>query len=460
MSKRPFRTSIFIFRRDFRLTDNIGLIKALEQSNIVIPIFIFTTEQILKNEYKSNKCVQFMVKSLRELNEELNKKGSKLNFFYGDVIKNLSNIIKNNDADAIFVNADYTPYSKERDKNIEVLAKKMGCEFKSYEDILLNPIGTILNGQGDIFVKFTPYFNKAKNIKIDVPSKNSYSNYAKKIIRHKNEEFKKIYDENKDYLAPGRSSGLQILRNIKKFSKYNNERNVLSVSTTNLSAYIKFGLVSIREVYYTFKNNLGNTNDLIKQLYWRDFYYNIADKYPHVFSSKGALKPIYNKIKWNNSKVFIDRWCSGTTGFPIIDAAMTEMNTTGFMHNRARLIVASFLVKILLVNWKVGEKYFAQKLVDYDPCVNNGNWQWVAGSGADAQPYFRIFNPWAQSKKHDPECIYIKKWLPILKKVDTKHIHEWNIYNTEYDIDYPKPIVEYSEYKERALVAYKQIYKK
>lgn len=460
MIKKTYKKSIFIFRRDLRLDDNTGLINALELSQTVIPIFIFTNEQIIKNDFKSNRCVQFMVKSLKELDYELSKIGSRLNYFYGDNVKIIKNLIKSNNIDAVFVNKDYTPYSRTRDNELKDLAEKNGCEFKIYEDVLLNPVNSILNGQGEIFVKFTPYFNKAKIIKIDKPVKNTNTNFSKKItVDFKNNEFNKIYEESKDYITPGRKAGLLILKNIKKFGSYNNTRNDLETNTTNLSAYIKFGLVSVREVYHSFKAELGNSNDLIKQLYWRDFYYNIAYKYPHVFTENGALKPIYNKIKWNNNKSMIEKWCKGKTGFPIIDAAMTEMNTTGFMHNRARLIVASFLVKIMLVNWKIGEKYFAQHLTDYDPCVNNGNWQWVAGSGADAQPYFRIFNPWAQSAKHDPNCVYIKKWLPVLENVDNKHIHDWENNYSSYKVSYPKPILDYKECKSKALAAYKKIYK-
>lgn len=458
MVNKKYTNSIFIFRRDLRLEDNTGLINSLKESNYVLPIFIFTKEQVIKNEYKSDHCVKFMTQSLSDLDTSLQKIKSKLNYFFGDNITCLKTILKNMKIDAIYVNKDYTPYSIERDKKIEDLCKKNKIDFNSYEDILLNPVMSILNGQGTIFVKFTPYFNKANKIAVNKSKTNTFKNYCNYIKKSNLKDH--IYYKNlkDDAIIGGRTIALNILNNIKTFKTYNKNRNDLSYETTNLSAYIKFGCVSIREVYWAFVDTLGKSNDLIKQLYWRDFYYNIAFVNPFVFSKNGALKSKYNKIKWDNNLQKFDAWCNGITGFPIIDSAMTQMNKTGFMHNRARLIVASFLVKVLLIDWKWGEKYFAQKLVDYDPCVNNGNWQWISGSGADAQPYFRIFNPWSQAKNHDPDCVYIKTWLPKLKNVDNKHILEWDIYYKDYTNLHPKPIIDYSEEKDKALTAYKKIY--
>jgi deoxyribodipyrimidine photo-lyase len=456
---KKYNTSIFIFRRDLRLDDNIGLMEALKQSKIVIPIFIFTSDQILKNDYKSDACVKFMVECLDDLNLNLKKQKSKLNYFYGDNAKVIKQIIADKEISAVFLNQDYTPYSVARDEEIKKLCEKEKVDFNSYEDILLNPVNSIKSGQDEIFVKFTPYFNKASKIKVADPIKNKYSNYSKNIkFSFETKKFKSLFDKKVEVdIVGGRKNAIVILKNTKKFKNYNKERNTLITPTTNLSAYIKFGSVSIREVYYCFKKDLGNSNDLIKQLYWRDFYYNIVYNKPFVF--KGALKERYNKIKWNTDKKKLDLWKNGQTGFPIIDAAMTEMNKTGFMHNRARLIVASFLVKIMLINWQEGEKYFAQKLVDYDPSVNNGNWQWIAGSGADAQPYFRIFNPWAQAKTHDAECEYIKKWLPVLKDVPNAKILAWDVCYVEYpNVKYSKPILNYADQKKKALAAYKKIY--
>ena len=233
---------------------------------------------------------------------------------------------------------------------------------------------------------------------------------------------------------------------------YNDDRNKLPLETTQLSAYIKYGCVSVREVANAFKT----IDSLYRQLIWREFYAHILNDYPYTLY--GPLKEKYQNIKWSTSKPHLNSWKEGKTGYPIVDAAMTQLNTTGYMHNRGRLITACFLIKTLLINWQEGEKYFATKLTDYDPASNNGNWQWVASTGADSQPYFRIFNPWTQSKDYDPECIYIKKWLPQLETVNNKHIHKWDEHYKSYEnVKYCKPIVDYKEQREKAIEMYKQI---
>jgi len=452
--------SIFIFRRDLRLDDNKGLIEALKNSQIVIPIFIFTPEQLDNNKFKSDNCVQFMIDSLEDLNLSLKKKNSRLFYFFGKPVDVIKNIINNVEIDAIYVNMDYTPYSINRDDMIKKLCDKNDIQFNSYEDILLNPVGSIITTNQNIYTKFTPYFIKSSKIKVDEPLKNKYTNYYNKNNKIKNEykgDIHKFYEYNKDIAYKGgRTNGLKILKNIDDYKDYNKKRNILEYKTTGLSAYNKFGCVSIREVYYSIKKELGNNNDLIKQLYWRDFYYNIMWKYPETYSKKLALKDNYNKIKWNSNNIYLNKWKEGKTGYPIVDACMREINTTGFMHNRGRLIVGSFLVKTLLLNWEQGEKYFAKKLIDYDPAVNFGNWGWVSSIGADSQPFFRIFNPWNQSEKYDPECNYIKYWIPELKSVENKHIHNWDKYYNEYDVDYPKPMVDYKLQKDLALKMYKK----
>ena len=450
------KISIFIFRRSFRLHDNTGLINSLKESKKVIPIFIFTPEQIKKNSFKSHNAVQFMIESLEELNLELKKKKSKLYFFYGKQHKVISKLKKNLDIDAVYVNKDYTPYAVKRDKLIKKTCEKNNILFKEFEDILLRPIGSTKTSNG-VYQKFTPYFRASSINKVNKPIKNTYKNYYKKEIENEyKKNIHKFYEKNDDILLKGgRKNALKKLNKIEKFKKYNDERNILSLSTTHLSAYIKFGCISIREVYYKLKEKLGNKNQLISQLHWRDFYYNICFYKPHVIGN--SLKEKYDKIKWENDSKLFKKWKKGKTGYPVVDACMTELNTTGYMHNRGRLIVASFLVKILLIDWRKGEKYFATKLTDYDVSVNNGNWQWVAGTGADSQPYFRIFNPWTQSKKFDLDCKYIKKWIPELESVDNKDIHQWDLKHGNYDNIYIKPIVDYKKRRQLALDTYKKV---
>jgi deoxyribodipyrimidine photo-lyase len=463
---KKYLRSIFIFRRDYRLNDNKGLIECLKSSDTVIPIFIFTPTQLINNKYKSSNAVQFMIESLEDLDKSLKKKGSKLYLFYDEPYKVIDKLLSKLDVDAVYVNKDYTPYSEKRDNSIKKVCGIYDCEFIQIEDLLLNPISSIVNIEGNVYTKFTPYFNKAKKIKVDKIQNNTMSNYIKKLPKNitvYNGNYHKFYTYNENLLLKGgRANALKILKKIPQYKDYNKNRNILMYNTTRLSAYIKFGCISIREVYSVFKNKLSSNNDLIKQLYWRDFYYNVGYNYPVIFSKKGNLKPNYDKVKWDNNKTYYNKWKEGMTGFPVVDACMREMNCTGFMHNRGRLIVSGLLIKILLVDWKLGEKYFSQKLIDIDPSVNTGNWGWSSGSGADSQPYFRIFNPWLQSKKYDPECEYIKRWIPELKDVEPKHIHQWFIYYTEYkeykNINYPKPIVNYTEQKQKALKMYKKIY--
>lgn len=444
--------SVFIFRRSYRLKDNIGLNNALEKSKTVIPIFIFTPEQIINNSYKSDNAIQFMIESLNDLNEQLKNNKSKLYYFFGEQHKIIEKIIKKLNINSVFVNQDYTKYSVERDLKIKKTCEKYNVNFESYEDILLNDVKSILTGKS-VYKKFTPYFNKASKIIIKKPKTVNGNYYNKKI----DFEFNKSlinYNHNKNIqIKGGRKEGLKILKKIIEFKNYNEKRNDLTYQTTLLSAYIKFGCLSIREIYYEIINNLGKKNNLIKQLYWRDFYYNIAYEYPNVF--KGPLKLKYSKIKWNNNIKYFNAWKNGKTGFPIVDAGMRQLNITGYMHNRARLITSNFLIKILLIDWRKGEKYYATKLIDYDPSVNNGNWQWSSSSGADSQPYFRIFNPWLQSEKYDKNCEYIKKWIPELKNVENNKIHKWyKFYNNEYI----KPIVDYKKQKIKSIKMYKKLF--
>jgi deoxyribodipyrimidine photo-lyase len=252
----------------------------------------------------------------------------------------------------------------------------------------------------------------------------------------------------------GRPEALQLLsRAVRTIHNYNAIHNDLSLQTSELSASIKFGCISIREAYKAFHDKPG----IIRQLYWRDFYANIMYEFPHVIGH--SLKPKYDKIHWHHNSKLFDAWCKGETGYPIVDAGMRQMNTTGYMHNRARLIVASFLVKTLLIDWREGEEYFAQKLTDYDPSNNNGNWQWISGGGADSQPYFRVFNPWRQAAEYDPTCEYMKKWVPELKDVPEKDLLKWDTKHVHYkDVQYPAPIVQYQSQREQVLKLYASIF--
>ena len=447
--------SIFIFRRDLRLYDNIALSEAIKQSDIIIPIFIFTPEQIINNKYKSNNAIQFMLESLDDLNHNLKKLSSKLYLFFGEPHKIIEKLIETMNVETIFANRDYTNYAKKRDAKISKICQDHNIPFNLYDDYLLQKPGTVMTGSNTPYVKFTPFLHANKTISVSVPVK---INFANKLFNGKiNNQYKYNINNYNEYLAfhGGRKNALKILNNIIEFKTYNKKRDDLTYQTTHLSAYIKFGCVSIREVYHTIKNKLGKNNKLIDQLYWHDFYTLISHYYPHIYN--GAMRQKYNKLKWSYDTDLFNKWKKGLTGYPIVDAGMRQLNTTGFMHNRARLITSSFLIKILHINWQEGEKYFATQLIDYDPAVNNGNWQWSASTGTDSQPYFRIFNPWLQSKKHDPDAEYIKKWTPELSNVPAKDIHNWADSYKNYKINYPPPCVDFDIEKQKTLKMYQQV---
>lgn len=444
--------SLFIFRRDLRLQDNTGLIAALRNSEEVIPSFILTPEQLKLNDYRSDNAVQFMFNSLRELDSELKKKRSKLYLYEGKpekIVERLSNKIN-----AVYVNMDYTPYSNSRDEEIARICKEKNIEFHTFHDCLLTEPNEVLTDSNKPFTIFTPFYKKAKNKNIPYPATNNLENYSKKSYGEKDIEILKKYSTKINesiFRKGGRQEGLNLLNQIKNKISYRKERDIPSIEgTTGLSAHNHFGTISIREFYHKVVDTLGKDHQLISELFWRDFYTHIAFNYPSVFGKE--LKEKYRKLKWAYDKEKFNAWCKGKTGFPIVDAGMRQLNQTGWMHNRVRMIVASFLTKDLHIDWRWGEKYFAQNLVDYDPAVNNGSWQWAASTGSDAQPYFRIFNPWSQQKKFDPECKYIKRWIPELEKYNSKEIHQW-----QGDNSYPSPIVDHNIERKKALEMFKEI---
>lgn len=454
------KKSLFIFRRDFSINDNISFIECYNKSDKILPIFIFTPEQVVKNKYFSSNAFQFMLESLDSLDIELKLKyKSQLHYYFGDNIEILKKIKKEYDYQDIYFNMDYTNYAIKRDNLIKEFCNKNNIGCYSLENYLLNPIGTYLKEDGKEYQKFTPFKINAIKTKIQKPINKIYNKNKFDKIKYKFllKNLDKYYEYNEKLaLKGGREYALKILKNIKDFKNYDKIRNILIKNTTNLSPYIKFGCVSIREVYYSFLKNLGIKSGLITQLFWREFYYYLCYYNKHILNGE-SLKREYDKIKWKNDKKLYNAWKEGKTGFPLVDAGMRELNETGFMHNRARLMTSSFLIKILQSDWKWGEKYFSNKLLDYDPSVNNGNWQWSSSSGADSQPFFRIFSVERQTERFDPECLYIKKWLPELNDVPPKDIINWSTKYKEYsNIKYFKPIVDYKKMRLNTLKMYKK----
>lgn len=459
MASKKYRNSLFVFRRDLRLEDNTGLIRACSLSENVIPSFFLYNDLLDpdSDKFRPN-LIQFMYESLADLSGQLEHKGAKLNIFYGkSLLKEFEKTVKENEIEAVFVNEDYTPYAIRRDSRLRDICRENGIDFHSCFDYLLTGPGDVLTREGKPYKVFTPFFKAASLFSIDEPSKNNYKNY--KYLNGNKKDLTPLGGlfEKNQYLSQkgGRSEALPKLKKIKKLNNYKDIRNFPYVDgTTGLSAHIKFGTVSTREVYWSVRKQLGKDSQLIMELFWRDFYAHLSYFFPYVFGH--SFNPKYENIEWEGDKQKFNAWCQGETGFPIIDAGMRQLNTTGWMHNRVRMIVASFLTKDLHIDWRWGEKYFASKLVDYDPCSNNGGWQWAASTGADAQPYFRIFNPWRQQEKYDPEAKYIKIWVPELKSLSAVEIH-----NPEkgslFASDYPSPIIDHKTEAAKGKEIYKKI---
>ena len=444
---------IFIHRRDLRMVDNTTLNLVSEKFPAVIPIFIFNDQQIKSNSYKSDNAVKFMVESLEELQDAYD--GS-LRFYEGKELEILDNIFKSNpDVRAVAFNEDYTKYSMTRDNNIRKLAKKHNVEVITAEDYTLLPTGSILTSSGTVFKKFTPYYRRAISVDPRASSTIKPRNISSHSLRGPSVytgSLSKFHDSSINLIEkPGRRAGLEILKEIRhnKWSQYEFKRDLLSYDTTHLSPYNKFGCISIREVYEAIVKS-KNYSSLLRQLIWRDFFYNLSKANPSIYnkSRNGLANP---PKKWVKNAKLLRAWKEAKTGYPIVDACMTELNTTGYLHNRGRLIVSNFLSQILLQDWHEGEKYFAKVLYDYDPAQNSFGWQISASvSGTESRPPSQnIYNPWTQSKKYDPSAEYIKKWLPRLSDLSSSKIHNWA---KNYDESlHPAPIVNYEAQRQKNL---------
>ena len=452
---------LFIFHRDFRISDNKGLIEASKKCKNLHTCFIFTLDQVTsKNKYKSENSIQFMIESLKELEKTINENNGKLHIFYGEQISILNNLIKNLDLQGIYFNKDYTPYAKNREEKTKNLCLKNNIECESFLDYYLYEPGEIVTSTGGYYKKFTPFYNDVLHKKVMPISKSKINNFSK-INKSFSFDFdldsaiNKFINVNNNILVNGgRTNALKKLKQLKTNQKnYGVDRDIFSYETTRLSAYLKFGCISVREMYFNLKEN--NFRELLRQLIWREFYAHVLHAYPEVIN--GSYQTKFKKIKWKGTQRQLRLWKDGKTGYPLVDACMNEMNTTGYMHNRGRMVVANFLIKVLLIDWREGEKYFAQKLTDYDVASNNGNWQNISSTGVDMNPYFRYMSPWIQSKKHDPNCAYIKKWVPELKTVSNNDIHNWDSSYSKYKVSYPKPIVDFTTQTKKMLEMYESV---
>lgn len=464
--KKLYELSLYIFRRDMRLVDNTALISASKNSKNILPAFFFDQRQVdkSKNEYFSSNCVQFMCESLIGLDKDLKVKSSRLFMFYGDLYDNIEKLVKITKAQAIYLNEDYTPFSIARDKKIKEICESLKIDFHSNEDLMLQNIKAVLPDKGIFFKVFTPYCNSAFLHKVRDVDSYEVTNFVASdydISSHpkllKENTFDGLLDKlNMKYndgveIKGGRNEGVKIINNLIPFKDYKNLRMFPKIPSTRLSAYLKFGCVSVREFYHALKNLFGPQHELIRQLHWRDYFMKVPYYWPYVIG--GSFKPECDHIKWEAEEEHIQAWKEGMTGFPIVDASMRCLNNTGYMHNKLRTVVCSFLVKDVLADWRIGEKYFANQLVDYDMSLNNGGWQWTASVGTDAQPEPRVYNPAMQSEKLDPDCEFILKWIPELNDVKVPHIHNWEKFHYLYKniVNYPAPIFSHHIQKEKAL---------
>lgn len=421
------KVNVFWFRRDLRLEDNTGLYHALNSGLKVIPVFIFDTDILNQLEDRKDKRVDYIHQALQAIHKDLKKYNSGLYVYYGTPIEVFKKIIQDFNIDTVFSNRDYEPEAIQRDRQIADLLLKHHIQFRNFKDQVIFEKNNILKNDLSPYTVFTPYSKKwkenLKNIEIVPVNRDGFANYEgpSAIISLKDIGFEKT---DLDYAEP------KLHKDIIDF--YGEYRDFPAMDrTTHLGIALRFGTISIREcVQYAVKHNEVWLNELI----WREFFMQILYHFPSVVHH--CFKKKYENIVWRNDEKEFKAWCEGKTGYPIVDAGMRQLNETGFMHNRVRMITASFLTKHLLIDWRWGEAYFAGKLLDYDLAANNGNWQWAAGCGCDAAPYFRIFNPYEQTKKFDKNTQYIRKWLPE---------------------DYgEEPIVEHTKARERALKAYKE----
>ena len=431
------KINVFWFRRDLRLEDNHGLFEALQSDKPVLPIFIFDKD-ILNELPKDDARVSFIYENLQLMQKKLQKENNtSIAIFHGKPKSVFKQLIEDYSLDSVFTNHDYEPYALSRDKSIETLLASKNINFKTYKDQVVFERNEIVKKDGTPYKVYTPYSRvwidtfKREGIRFynsEMLLKNTFKLPKTPMLKLKDIGFTEAQVKIEDYKV---STTL--------INEYEETRNFPSKeSTSKLGSHLRFGTVSIRKIVNKAAKQQNNT--FLKELIWREFFMQILWHFPHT--CKNSFKPQYDNIKWRNNKLEFEKWCNGETGFPLVDAGMRQLNETGFMHNRVRMLVGSFLCKHLLIDWRWGEAYFALKLHDYELSSNIGNWQWVAGCGVDAAPYFRIFNPTTQITKFDKQHEYLKKWVPNFQ-----------------ELTYPAPMVDHKMARERCLKVYKDAVK-
>lgn len=425
------------FRRDLRLEDNAALYHALGSGNPVLPIFIFDRNILDDLEEKADRRVEFIHNAIIKVQQQLIGMNSSLEVFYGFPEDAFKKLLHKYDVQSVFANHDYEQYAIDRDKTVAELLSSHGINLNTFKDQVIFDKNEVMKGDGKPYLVFTPYSKRWKATLNDFylhsyPTQKYFNNFYKQSVQQI-PSLKEMAFEATGDTFPSKSFRDELIK------LYDKQRDIPGISgTSRLSVHLRFGTISIRAL----ARRARELNEIyLNELIWRDFYHMILWNMPHV--RKGhACKPEYDNIKWRNNEKEFDAWCNGTTGYPLVDAGMRELNATGFMHNRVRMVTASFLCKHLLIDWRWGESYFAKKLLDYDYAANNGGWQWSAGCGCDAAPYFRIFNPRTQAEKFDKDLTYIRKWVPELDS-----------------LEYPQPIVDHEFARKRCLQVYQDALK-
>lgn len=437
MSNKP-EINVFWFRRDLRLNDNHGLYQALKTNKPVLPVFIFDKNILDKLEKPLDLRVQFIHQTLETIHQSLQITGSGLRVFYSNPEQSFNELAEEFSIDQVFTNHDYEPYALERDSKIEELLKSKGVGFKTYKDQVIFEKSEVTKDDETPYTVFTPYSKRWKaKLLLDPIGSFPSEKLINGFFQHTPNStisLEQMGFKFQDYQFPSIEFPTPII------NRYSEQRNFPAVrGTSRLGIHLRFGTISVRSLA---KHAIGKSEVFLNELIWRDFYHMILWNFPRV--GKGlSFRKAYDDIEWRNNEADFEKWCKGNTGYPIVDAGMRELFNTGFMHNRVRMIVASFLTKHLLIDWRWGEAWFAQHLLDYDFASNNGGWQWAAGSGCDAAPYFRVFNPALQTEKFDKEGKYIRAWVP------------------EFDsLQYVQPMVQHEFARKRCLETYAKTLKK
>ena len=427
------KITIFWFRRDLRLEDNAGLYRALSESKNVLPIFIFDKD-ILDELPKTDARVYFIYNIVSDINKSLKNIGGGLKVYYDTPFQAFNRLLQEYDVASVYTNADYEPYATNRDQQIANLLAEKNISFKTYKDQVIFEKEEVLKDDGTPYKVFTPY-SRTWKAKLNDDHAKSYNveEYFHNLFKYEAEDIISLNEmgfEPSSIKIPSSKIDTSLLE------AYGKERDFPALEgTSRLGIHLRFGTISIRKLLQT---ALKHSETFVNELIWRDFYHCILWHYPKLASGV-SFKEQYDLINWEENEKHFKAWCEGKTGYPLVDAGMRQLNAIGFMHNRVRMVTASFLTKHLLINWRLGEAYFAEKLLDFDFASNNGGWQWCSGSGVDGAPYFRVFNPALQAKKFDSKNEYIKKWVP-----------EFGTF------DYPQPIVNHEMARKRCLERYKQ----